>query len=99
MKLFDDVWQRLSFYHGVMLEKTAVLAWSGGRDSSLLLEFYLYLHDHYSVPKPVVYHLDHSIRNNREQEEEIAGYVKSLPIQSVLKKKTFRNLRPGLALP
>ncbi|TGK07214.1 arginosuccinate synthase [Leptospira semungkisensis] len=90
--IFQTAWERLGVYHSLMREKTAVLAYSGGKDSSLLLHFYLWLLEKELILKPpVLYHLDHSIRMNQEQESEIKKFAKSLDILLVFKKKTSRN--------
>ncbi|WP_282432936.1 ATP-binding protein [Leptospira johnsonii] len=76
-----------------MKTKPVVIAFSGGKDSSLLLQFYLWLHNKNLISHfPVIYHLDHSIRDNTEQESEILKFIRSLGPNSIFKKKTCRSL-------
>jgi tRNA(Ile)-lysidine synthase len=71
--------------------KPAVLAYSGGKDSTIILEFYRYLYEKYTIPKPYVFHLDHQIRNNFTQEREIQEYLTGYPFLSFCKKKISQN--------
>ncbi|TGK01594.1 arginosuccinate synthase [Leptospira langatensis] len=90
--IFQTAWNKLEIYHPLMREKQAILAFSGGKDSSLLLQFYLWLLQKREIQKsPILYHLDHSIRMNTDQESEIRNFTNTLDLISVFKKKTFRN--------
>ncbi|TGM90507.1 arginosuccinate synthase [Leptospira licerasiae] len=94
--IFQSAWSRLKVYQDFMKSKPAVIAFSGGKDSSLLLQFYLWLHNKNLISHfPTIYHLDHSIRDNVEQESEILKYIQSLTPNFTFKKKTFRNSPVG----
>lgn len=69
--------------------KYALISYSGGKDSSILLMFYDYLHSKYLIPRPHVFHLNHMIRDNASQETEIASYIGSRYPHVYLKKKIF----------
>lgn len=55
----------------------AIIAYSGGRDSTVLLYIYSYLAKQMLIPEPIIFHLNHMIRDNRDQEENIYTYLKS----------------------
>ncbi|TGL62874.1 ATP-binding protein [Leptospira sarikeiensis] len=95
--IFQSAWSLLKNFQDLMREKLAVVAFSGGKDSSLLLRFYVWMHDKNLISQfPIIYHLDHSIRDNSEQESEILEFMKSLDPNSIFKKKTFQNSPIGL---
>ncbi|EMK00404.1 ATP-binding protein [Leptospira sp. WS58.C1] len=92
--IFQSAWSRLKNYQDFMKSKPAVISFSGGKDSSLLLQFFLWLHNKNLISHfPTIYHLDHSIRDNSEQESEILKYISSLTPKHIFKKKTFRSLQ------
>ncbi|MEI1277480.1 ATP-binding protein [Leptospira venezuelensis] len=92
--IFEAAWSRLKNYQDFMKTKPAVIAFSGGKDSALLLQFYLWLHNKNLISNfPVIYHLDHSIRDNGEQESEILKYIRAIAPKSIFKKKTFLGLQ------
>ncbi|TGM15890.1 arginosuccinate synthase [Leptospira selangorensis] len=92
--IFQSAWSRLKNYQNFMKSKPAVIAFSGGKDSSLLLQFYLWLHNKNLISHfPTIYHLDHSIRDNGEQESDILKYIHSISPDSTFKKKKFRSLQ------
>ncbi|EMY05428.1 PP-loop domain protein [Leptospira interrogans str. 2002000626] len=76
-KIFRAVWERIAPFHEMIQSRPAVLSYSGGKDSSILLHFYFWLWIEKKIPAPCIYHLDHSIRFNLEQEK------KSLNMQTV----------------
>ena len=82
-------WDFLFSFHGLIATSTPVIAFSGGRDSAVLLHFYQYLYARKLCPAPVLYHLDHSIRDNAEQEERICRYMQASGLETICKKKTF----------
>jgi tRNA(Ile)-lysidine synthase TilS/MesJ len=86
-KLFDKYYQEL-IDTGIW-QRPAVLSYSGGKDSTLLLYLYSYLHQTQNIPAPFVFHLDHSIRNNSIQEQEIARFLQTFSFRSIIKKKIF----------
>ncbi len=69
--------------------KKGVVSYSGGKDSSILLLLYEYLHTKYLIPRPFVFHLNHLIRDNQEQETEIELFLKAKYPRILLKKKIF----------
>ncbi|WP_125172137.1 ATP-binding protein [Leptospira haakeii] len=92
--IFQSAWSQLENYQDFMKNKPAVIAFSGGKDSSLLLQFYLWLHNKNLISHfPIIYHLDHSIRDNAEQESDILKYIRSITPNSIFKKKTFRSFQ------
>ncbi|TGK21073.1 arginosuccinate synthase [Leptospira fluminis] len=98
--VFSEAWSNLRNYQELIRRKTAVIAYSGGKDSSLLLQFYLWLRKEKHLSKdPILFHLNHSIRKNEDQEKEILEYMRGLGLSLVGKKKTFRSFRikPALA--
>ena len=89
--LFQSAYERLKPYHSLLQSKTPVIAFSGGKDSTLLVHFFKYLSNTKHFPEPILFHLDHCIRNNSLQEEEIRSEMKRLSTKSITKKKTFQN--------
>ncbi|WP_281283027.1 ATP-binding protein [Leptospira fletcheri] len=90
--VFSEAWYNLRNYQELIRRKTAVIAYSGGKDSSLLLQFYLWLRKEKHLSKdPILFHLDHSIRKNEGQEKEILEYIRGLGLLLIDKKKTFQN--------
>ncbi|EMM72996.1 PP-loop domain protein [Leptospira weilii str. 2006001855] len=88
--IFDTVWKRIIPFHEMILSRSAVISYSGGKDSSLLLHFYFWLWVEKKIPVPCIYHLDHSIRFNLEQEKKILDYTEStFPFPNLFKKKIF----------
>ncbi len=97
--IFQQSWNNLRHYQSLLRERPVILAYSGGKDSSLLLQFYLWLKENELIlHSPSVYHLDHSIRKNSAQESELFKYAKSLNLQCYFKKKTFLYFPKGPAL-
>lgn len=89
--IFDAVWKRIVPFHEMILSRPAVISYSGGKDSSLLLHFYFWLWIEKKIPVPCIYHLDHSIRFNLEQEKKILDYTEStFPFPNLFKKKYTR---------
>ena len=91
VSVFQSAYERLKPYHTLLHTKTPVIAFSGGKDSTLLAYFYRYLTKTINSPEPILFHLDHLIRNNSLQEEEIKLEMKRLSTKSITKKKTFQN--------
>ncbi len=89
-EIFEKVIRELEAYKELIFQKPALIAYSGGKDSSLLLNFYLYLFDFYKIPLPGVFHLNHCIRDNKVQEIEIGDFlIRNYPFTTFLKKKIF----------
>ncbi|EMN31367.1 hypothetical protein LEP1GSC083_3786 [Leptospira interrogans serovar Pyrogenes str. L0374] len=42
-KIFHAVWERIAPFHEMIQSRPAVLSYSGGKDSSILLHFYFWL--------------------------------------------------------
>lgn len=74
-----------------LFSKPALLAYSGGKDSTLVLELYHYLYNKYKIPTPWIFHLDHQIRDNANQERDIQKYLAHFPFLIFSKKKTSQN--------
>ncbi|MBP7284904.1 MAG: hypothetical protein KBA66_25180 [Leptospiraceae bacterium] len=89
--LFQSVYEKLKPFHSLIESYPAVIAYSGGKDSTLLSSFYHYLHSNSKCPEPILFHLNHLIRNNVSQEEEIILEMKTFSTRTIVKKKTFRK--------
>jgi tRNA(Ile)-lysidine synthase TilS/MesJ len=76
---------------------SATIAYSGGKDSALCLLFAEYLNEKYALNYPAIFHLDHMIRDNAEQESEIASFLRAKYPQVILKKKIFPVWRVDFA--
>lgn len=92
-KIFLEIFNRLGSYQKLVKNYKAIIGFSGGKDSTLLAYFYKFLNQEKLCPEPILFHLDHSIRNNFEQEEEIELYMKDFFSNSIYKKKTFQKSR------
>ena len=91
IKVFEKGFRSLSQFHSIMKNKKAVIAYSGGIDSTFLLNFFAYLHSLGKVPEPVIFHLNHGIRDNENQEIEMENFIQSNFSPFLFsKKKTFR---------
>ncbi|TGK16103.1 tRNA lysidine(34) synthetase TilS [Leptospira kmetyi] len=89
-KIFSTAWQRIVPFHEMILSRPAVLSYSGGKDSSLLLHFYFWLWIEKKIPAPCIYHLNHSIRFNLEQEKKILEYAETtFPFPKEFRKKNI----------
>ncbi|WP_061278323.1 tRNA lysidine(34) synthetase TilS [Leptospira interrogans] len=92
-KIFHAAWKRIAPFHEMIQSRPAVLSYSGGKDSSILLHFYFWLWIEKKIPAPCIYHLDHSIRFNLEQEKKIFEYTDStFPFSKIFKKKNIPAL-------
>ncbi|MEM7181988.1 MAG: ATP-binding protein [Spirochaetota bacterium] len=89
-RLFHNIFARLHQYHDFMQIKPALLAYSGGKDSTILLHFYAFLFQQDLIPKPAVFHMNHMIRENYQQEESILNYLQQeFSFLLFAKKKIF----------
>ena len=79
-----------------IFQKQNLLAYSGGKDSTLLLHYYLFLNERFGFPKPILFHLQHCIRDNEEQEMEIYNYMKSLELEFYFYKKNIPKIAKKL---
>lgn len=92
-QIFQSNFERLKPFHSLLKNHKAVIAYSGGKDSSLLAHFYQYLFLNSYCPEPILFHLNHLIRDNFLQEEEIHLEMKNFSSQTFLKKKIFPNFQ------
>ncbi len=87
--LFETLIERIgrsSFLSSI--DKQPIVAYSGGKDSSICLAFFEYLHKQYGFLSPAIFHLNHGIRDNSLQEEKILSFVHSrFPRFFFIKKK------------
>jgi tRNA(Ile)-lysidine synthase len=91
VQIFQSAFNRLTLYYPLIQNRTAIIAYSGGKDSTLLTYFYKYLYQSSQSPEPILFHLDHSIRNNVQQEKEIGIEMENLFNKISIKKKTFQR--------
>lgn len=90
IQIFTKGFQELKQFHSLMKQKKAIIAYSGGVDSTFLLNFFMYLHSLQIAPKPIIFHLDHKIRKNESQENDLKEYISShFSTLFFCKKKTF----------
>ncbi len=73
-----------------LFQKRPLIAFSGGKDSGILLEFYKFLYQKKISPEPILFHLNHRIRKNESQELQICEHMKSTGFPTYYKKKMFR---------
>lgn len=90
-EIFQNVTIRNKNFFQVFQSKS-LLAYSGGKDSTLLLHYYLFLNKEFGFPKPALLHLQHCIRQNDEQEKEIYEYMKSLNLEIYFYKKNIPRI-------
>lgn len=79
-----------------VFQKPNLLAYSGGKDSTLLLHYYLFLNQKFGFPKPILFHLQHCIRENEEQEKKIYSYMQSLNLEFYFHKKNIPKIAKKL---
>lgn len=91
-KTYRHLYNRLAPYHKLIHSSQAILAYSGGKDSNLVLGFYDYLTREKNIPTPILYHLNHRIRNNHTQEEEIRQFLESNPYPSIFRSSRIPEL-------
>ncbi|WCL49021.1 tRNA lysidine(34) synthetase TilS [Leptospira sp. GIMC2001] len=77
-EIYNNLTNRLSPYHEILKSGSAIVAFSGGRDSSILLDYYIHLYQIGFCKPPIIYHLDHQIRDNLKQELEIKNFLESI---------------------
>ncbi|MCW7494036.1 arginosuccinate synthase [Leptospira sp. 2 VSF19] len=65
-----------------------LIAYSGGKDSSILVLFFNYLKETYHIQTPSLFYLSHGIRSIETEEKELLGFLRStgFPYQFVKKK-------------
>jgi tRNA(Ile)-lysidine synthase len=88
---FKKLYFSLEVFKEMIFSKTPILAYSGGKDSTFLAAFYFYLYQEKLCPEPILFHLNHLIRNNSFQEEEISNFISKKFNQVLVKKKIFPN--------
>jgi tRNA(Ile)-lysidine synthase TilS/MesJ len=88
-QIFQKGYLRLTNFHTLINNTTPILAFSGGKDSTLLANFYKYLYSLSYSPEPILFHLNHRIRDNQKQEEQIAEKMKLFATNTIVKKKKF----------
>lgn len=71
--------------------ESATLAYSGGKDSSVCLLFFIYLNERYQISFPKIFHMSHGIRSNESQELAIQNYLFDTFPRVIVKKKIFQN--------
>jgi tRNA(Ile)-lysidine synthase len=76
--------------------KKSIIAYSGGKDSSLLLYLYYYLVKKKNIPVPILFHLNHTIRDNYAQEFQIERFMNSTLSKVIYKKKNIPMLAKKL---
>ncbi|EOQ95582.1 PP-loop domain protein [Leptospira wolbachii serovar Codice str. CDC] len=65
-----------------------LIAYSGGKDSSILVLFFKYLKEIYHIQTPTLFYLSHGIRSIETEEKELLQFLKSteFPFHFVKKK-------------
>lgn len=65
-----------------------LIAYSGGKDSSILVLFFNYLKERYHIQTPTLFYLSHGIRSIETEENELIQFLKStgFPFYFVKKK-------------
>lgn len=91
ISIFEAAYNRLTPFHSMIKSRPAIIAYSGGKDSTLLCHFYSYLFQQSKSPEPTLFHLNHLIRDNASQEIEIELEMQKFSNQTITKKKTFQN--------
>ncbi len=79
-----------------IFSKKSIIAYSGGKDSSLLLYLYYYLVKKKNIPVPILFHLNHSIRDNLTQEFLIESFMNSTLSRVIYQKKNIPLLAKKL---
>lgn len=92
-KIFQSLAERSKMYFPLFRKRT-LISFSGGKDSRLLLELYRYLHGNGITPEPVIFHLNHRIRDNSEQEKEILEFIQSTKYPFIYQEENI----PAVAL-
>ena len=82
-------------YRELFLKKS-IIAYSGGKDSSLLLYLYYYLVKKKNIPVPILFHLNHSIRDNLAQEFQIESFMNTTLSRVIYQKKNIPILAKKL---
>ncbi len=81
---FDRIKQNLIYdkifeSYKELFSHKSVIAYSGGKDSSILLHLYYYFVKYKQTPLPILFHLNHKIRDNSNQELAIENFMNSTP--------------------
>ncbi|BDA80062.1 hypothetical protein LPTSP3_g29920 [Leptospira kobayashii] len=93
---FESLLRRMGKNSLSLLQKTkTIVSYSGGQDSTLVLFFYEYLHKEYNCPSPYVFHFNHGIRNNEEEETKMETFIQTRFSDFLFVKKKFLNLLPS----
>lgn len=75
------IYEKIFESHKELFSMKSIIAYSGGKDSSLLFHLYYYLVKQKQIPLPILFHLNHKIRNNSTQELAIEKFMNSSPSQ------------------
>ncbi|MDX1957617.1 MAG: tRNA lysidine(34) synthetase TilS [Leptospiraceae bacterium] len=76
-QVFENLISRCSKSILMLFERKAILAYSGGKDSLILLYFYKYLFENKLTQSFLIYHLVHGIRENQNEVLEIKNFIKN----------------------
>lgn len=93
-KIFESVVNRMGSGFIEFLKNSQssfLLAYSGGKDSNILLLFFQFLVDQYNTKPPLLFYLSHGIREIPEIETEIENFLRSTSFPFVFVKKKFQN--------
>ncbi len=74
--IFRRLRERLSTYDELIENSIPVLSFSGGKDSFLIYAFYRYLLETCQSPPPILFYMNHRIRNNPKEVEGILQFLK-----------------------
>ena len=88
INLIDKIYHKYS----EIFSKKSIIAYSGGKDSTVLLFIYIYLYKNKNIPEPIIFHLNHSIRDNIQQEEEISIFLENLHLQNICITKKVKTI-------
>lgn len=97
LEIFEKLHSEILKYFPFLLSQTPILLSSGGKDSNLILEFYEFLYETKKISLPHIFHMNHQIRSNPDQEMEINEALSTTKhlFPYHVKKKAFPDLPNG----
>ncbi|WP_338127395.1 ATP-binding protein [Leptospira bandrabouensis] len=93
-KIFESALSRMGTNlpkHWAEQKTKFLIAYSGGKDSSILVLFFKYLKETYHIQTPTLFYLSHGIRSIEKEEKELLQFIQSTGFPYFFVKKKSKN--------
>jgi tRNA(Ile)-lysidine synthase len=89
-EIYLNVYKRIT--NKEIFQNNFLISYSGGKDSSVLLDFFLFLYQRNLTTKPFVFHMDHKIRDTSIEVNQIKIFLNSLDLESFIVSRNIPKL-------